>query len=100
MVNWGCSAVKLNLACAIHFGDHSSPLYRIFRQKRPLAWQPGLCFHPGYSEKDLCDLKQFNNRFAASAAVQSKTGNFDLQDTVRGAPTMGVPETVPVRASP
>jgi hypothetical protein len=38
------------------------------------------------------------NRFAASAAVQSKTGNFDSQDTVRGTPTSGVPESVPVRA--
>ena len=40
----------------------------------------------------------FKYRFAASAAVQSKTGNFDLQDTVRGTPPSGVPENVPVRA--
>jgi hypothetical protein len=41
---------------------------------------------------------KMNIRFAASAAVQSKTGNFSLQDTVRGTPPMGVPESVPVRA--
>jgi hypothetical protein len=35
--------------------------------------------------------------FSASAAVQSKTGIFDLQDTVRGTPPSGVPEYVPVR---
>ena len=28
------------------------------------------------SRKNVCDLEQFNNRFAASAAVLNETGNF------------------------
>jgi hypothetical protein len=32
------------------------------------------------------------------AEVQVKKDIFDLQDTVRGTPTSGVPESVPVRA--
>jgi hypothetical protein len=34
------------------------------------------------------------NRFAASAALQSRTGYFDLPDTDRGTPTLGAPESV------
>jgi len=63
-----------------------------------------------YAERAFCMGRQVRNitqnmhvanmihSFAASAAVQSKAGNFDLQDTVRGTPTSGVPESVPVRA--
>jgi hypothetical protein len=46
--------------------------------------------------KELCNPNQ--NRIAASAAVLHETGNFDSQDAVRGTPTSGVPESVPVRA--
>jgi hypothetical protein len=78
-------------------GLHSPPFSLIFRQKYPLAWHPGLCFHAKVKRKTYV-TEIINNRFAASAAVQSKTGNFDLQDTVRGTPPSGVPESVPVRA--
>ena len=43
-------------------------------------------------------VNQTNNRFAASVAVRHKTGNFDSLDTIRGTPTSGVPESVPVKA--
>jgi hypothetical protein len=43
-------------------------------------------------------VTQLKNRFAASAAVRHETGNFTLQDTVRGTPTTGVSESVPVKA--
>ena len=63
-----------------------------------------------YAERSLCTGRQVRNitqnmhvakmisRFRASVAVQSKAGSFDLQDTVRGTPTSGVPESVPLRA--
>jgi hypothetical protein len=37
-----------------------------------------------------------NNRFAALAAVQSETGNFDFQDAVRGTHASSEPKSVPV----
>ena len=63
-----------------------------------------------YAERAFCMGRQVRNitqnmhvakminRIAASAAVQSEADNFDLQDMVRGTPTSGVPESVPVRA--
>src|ERR1039458_6187881 len=43
-------------------------------------------------------LTKHTRNSRASAAVLHETGNFDPQDTVRGTPTSGVPENVPVRA--
>ena len=43
-------------------------------------------------------LSRHTSNLRASAAVQKKTGTFDLQDTVQGTHASGVPENVPVRA--
>jgi len=45
---------------------------------------------------ELCNQKN-NHRFAASAAVHYETG-ISLNGHIRGTPTSGVPENVPLRA--
>jgi hypothetical protein len=43
-------------------------------------------------------LTKHTTNLLTSAAVQTKTGAFNSQATVRGTPTSGVPEIVPVKA--
>ena len=72
-------------------GLHSPPFSLIFRQKYPLAWHPGLCFHAKVKRKTYV-TEIINNRFAASAAVQLETGNFTQRTRFEARPHRACPK--------